>query len=120
MKPKAVLINTARGEIIDQQALVRALKEGWIAAAGLDVLESEPPAGDDPISSLENVVLTPHIASYSDLFRDGFWSHSVRTLLAMSKTGMPIWVVNPDVIPWWHGADGNDRRSGDFAMGDRG
>ena len=49
MKPTAVLINTARGEIVDQRALVRALTEGWIAAAGLDVLDPEPPPADDPI-----------------------------------------------------------------------
>jgi D-3-phosphoglycerate dehydrogenase len=98
MKPKAVLINTARGELVDQQALVRALSEKWIAAAGLDVLDPEPPARDDPILTLENVVLTPHIAGYSDLFREGFWKHSVETLLAMSKTGAPIWIVNPAVL----------------------
>jgi D-3-phosphoglycerate dehydrogenase len=101
MKNTAVLINTARGEIIDQRALVRALTEHWIAAAGLDVLDPEPPAADEEILGLENVVLTPHIASYSDVFHDGFWRHSVETLVAMSKTGMPRWVVNPEVIPWW-------------------
>jgi D-3-phosphoglycerate dehydrogenase / 2-oxoglutarate reductase len=102
MKPTTVLINTARGEIVDQRALVRALTEGWIAAAGLDVLDPEPPAPDDPILSLENVVLTPHIASYSDVFREGFWRHSVETLVAMAQQGMPRWVVNPAVVPWWH------------------
>ncbi len=101
MKPKAVLINTARGEIIDQQALVRALSERKIGGAGLDVLDPEPPAPDDPILSLDNVVLTPHIAGYSDLFREAFWRQSVETLSAMARTGMPIWIVNPEVIPWW-------------------
>jgi D-3-phosphoglycerate dehydrogenase / 2-oxoglutarate reductase len=101
MKKTAVLINTARGEIVDQRALVRALTEGWIAAAGLDVLDPEPPAPDDPILGLENVVLTPHIASYSDVFREGFWKHSVETLVEMSSKGLPIWIVNPEVIPWW-------------------
>jgi D-3-phosphoglycerate dehydrogenase len=104
MRPQAVLINTARGGIIDQQALVRALSEGWIAAAGLDVLETEPPARDDPILRLDNVVLTPHIASYSDLFHDNFWNHSVETLVALSQDGLPIWVVNSGVTPWWQSA----------------
>ncbi len=101
MKPKAVLVNTARGEIIDQRALVRALSERTIAGAGLDVLDPEPPAADDPIFSLENVVITPHIAGYSDLFREGFWRHSVETLVAIARTGMPIWIVNPEVTPRW-------------------
>lgn len=56
LRPRAVLINTARGGLIDQQALVRALLEKWFAAAGLDVLESEPPAPDDPVLKLENVM----------------------------------------------------------------
>ncbi len=99
MKDRAVLINTARGEILDQRALVRALSEGWIAVAGLDVFEAEPPARDDPILDLDNVVLTPHIAGYSDIFHERFWGHSLETLLALSRGGRPIWVVNPEVIP---------------------
>jgi D-3-phosphoglycerate dehydrogenase len=93
------LINTARGPLVDQQALVRALSEGWIAAAGLDVLETEPPDPADPILRLGNVVLTAHIAGYSDVFHDSFWSHSVKTLIAVAENGMPIWVVNPEVKP---------------------
>jgi D-3-phosphoglycerate dehydrogenase len=97
MKQRAVLINTSRGAVIDQRALCRALAEGWIAAAGLDVLEAEPPARDDPILALDNVVLTPHIAGYSDQFHELFWRHSVETLLEFAATGRPIWVVNPEV-----------------------
>jgi D-3-phosphoglycerate dehydrogenase len=96
MKPTAVLINTARGPIVDQEALVRALAEGWIAAGGLDVVDPEPPDPNDPLLRLDNVVLTPHIASYSDIFRDSFWSHSVQTLIAVASNGQPIWVVNPE------------------------
>ena len=101
MRPRAVLINTARGPLIDQAALVRALSEGWIAAAGLDVLETEPPPPDDPLLRLDNVVLTPHIAGYSDLFYENFWNQSIETLIAMAQTGRPIWVVNSEVILWW-------------------
>ncbi len=63
MKPTALLINTSRGRVIDQKALVKAVKEGWIAGAGLDVYEEEPIPLDDPLLKLENVVLTPHIGS---------------------------------------------------------
>ena len=95
MKPQAILIDTARGPIVDKAALVRALREGWIAAAGLDVLESEPIAADHPLLKLDNVVLTPHIASYSDRFFEAFWSHSVRTLVEMAQGRPPLSCVNP-------------------------
>lgn len=63
MKPTAVLINTSRGPIIDTNALVKALEEGWIAGAALDVFEEEPLPKDHPLTKLDNVVLTPHIGA---------------------------------------------------------
>lgn len=63
MKATAILINTSRGRVLDQKALIKALKEGWIAGAALDVYEEEPIPLDDPLLRLENVVLTPHMGS---------------------------------------------------------
>ena len=66
MKPTAFLINTSRGAVVDQAALVRALEAGWIAGAGLDVYDGEPPPADSPLFKLSNVVVTPHMASHTD------------------------------------------------------
>ena len=63
MKPTAVLINTCRGPVVDEAALTRALRAGVIKAAGLDVTETEPTPTDNPLLDLDNVVITPHLAS---------------------------------------------------------
>lgn len=102
MKPRAVLINTARGPVIDENALVRALREGWIAAAGLDVLEQEPPDPSHPLLHFDNVVLTPHIAGYSDQHLDKSWQLSVETALGFAQGKLPRSYVNPQVKPRWN------------------
>jgi D-3-phosphoglycerate dehydrogenase len=66
MKPTAYFINTARGSVVDEAALIKALQKKWIAGAGLDVFEKEPIDSDNPLLKMDNVVVTPHCASYSD------------------------------------------------------
>jgi D-3-phosphoglycerate dehydrogenase len=101
MKASAVLINTSRGRVIDEGALVRALQEHRIAGAGLDVLEQEPPEPNNPLFQLDNVVITPHIAGYSDEFPDNSWRLSVETALGFAEGKMPRSYVNPQVKPRW-------------------
>ena len=71
MKPTAILVNTARGAIVNADALAKACKEGWIAGAGIDVFEKEPPEADFVLQGIPNVILTPHLAWYSE---DAGWS----------------------------------------------
>jgi D-3-phosphoglycerate dehydrogenase / 2-oxoglutarate reductase len=99
MKSTAVLINTSRGPVVDERALLRALSEGWIAAAGLDVLEDEPPTPDHPFFQLENVVLTPHTAGYATGGTELRWRLSIETLVALAGRRWPPSYVNPDVQP---------------------
>jgi len=71
MKPTAILVNTARGAIVNAEALARACREGWIAGAGIDVFEKEPPEQSFVLRGIPNIVLTPHLAWYSE---DAGWS----------------------------------------------
>lgn len=101
MKDSAFVINTARGQIIDEAALVKALQEGWIAGAGFDVFEEEPTPPDNPLLSMDNVVSTPHIAGYSDQTHHNFWSLSVETVVDLASGRLPQSCVNGEVTPKW-------------------
>ena len=101
MKPSALLINTARGPVVQESVLVRALREGWIAGAGLDVFEEEPTPVDNPLLKMDNVVVTPHSAGHSDLTSEKQWRLSVETAVAFSKGHWPRSYVNPAVAPRW-------------------
>jgi phosphoglycerate dehydrogenase-like enzyme len=94
MKKTACLINTSRAAIVDRGALVRALREGWIAGAGLDVFDEEPPAPDDPLRTLPNVLATPHLGYVSwDNYRT-YYGEAVEDIRAFLD-GSPIRVITP-------------------------
>ena len=94
MKPRAMLVNAARGGVIDDTALIAALKGGKIGGAGLDVFENEP-ALNQEFLSLKNVVLTPHIASSSETTRYNMAMLAARNLVAALTTGSPPNLLNP-------------------------
>jgi D-3-phosphoglycerate dehydrogenase len=98
MKPSAIFINTGRGPTVNEEALIKALQEGWIAHAALDVLETEPPSHNNPLLRMENVTLTAHVASASARF-DEARKRRVGTELSLVLSGMwPVSCVNPSVL----------------------
>jgi len=106
MKPEALFVSTGRGPTVDEPALIKALQEGWIAAAGLDVLEQEPPDASNLLLRMDNVLLTPHVASASArmdperrrrvgqeiaLVLNGRWPRSCVNPSVLAKTGLLRW-----------------------------
>jgi glyoxylate reductase len=98
MKPSAIFINTARGAVVDEQALVQALRERWIHGAGIDVWEKEPTNIDNPLLELENTVVCPHTASATIESRTKMAELAARNLVCVLKGQMPLSLVNPDVL----------------------
>ena len=98
MKPTAYFVNTGRGGVVAEADLIAALQGGQLAGAGLDVFASEPMAPDHPFLSMDNVVLTPHTASYADE-TFGKRDHDVGlTALSLLRGEIPRWVANPAVL----------------------
>jgi D-3-phosphoglycerate dehydrogenase len=105
MKPTAFVVNTARGELIDQDALFRALSEGWIAGAGIDVFVPEHLPEDHPLLSLPNLVATPHVAFYSEESVVKLERLAAENVAAVLSGQRPASVVNPTILDlsrWSH------------------
>jgi D-3-phosphoglycerate dehydrogenase len=112
MKPTALFINNGRGPTVDEKALIKALEQGWIAGAGLDVLEQEPPEPENPLLHMENVILTPHIASASQRMAPET-RRRVGQEISLVLTGRwPKSCVNPAVL-----ADAGLKRWQPYSMG---
>jgi len=96
MKPSSYLVNTARGELVDEDALLRALQEGWIAGAAMDAFKEEP-ATASPLVKLENFIATPHLGAttYESIIRMG--TLAVENTLRVLRGERPAYVVNPKV-----------------------
>ena len=97
MKPSAYLVNTARGQMVDQQALYTALTEGLIAGAGLDVMDPEPPNPDDPLLKLDNLIATGHSAQLSEDAEAEMWRRPLEEVASVLKGEWPRAWLNPEV-----------------------
>ncbi|MEE6135257.1 D-2-hydroxyacid dehydrogenase family protein [Mycobacterium sp. 050128] len=97
MRPHAYLINTSRGPIVDEAALISSLQTGRIAGAGLDVFDVEPPAPDHPLRGLPNVTLSPHLGYVTREMLSAFYSDSIEAVVAWLD-GAPIRIVNPEAL----------------------
>lgn len=98
MKPTGILINVARGPIVEQGALVDALKNKTIRAAATDVFEQEPPDPDNPLFALENVIVAPHALGWTDESAMGMGSNVIESILAVREGRVPVALANPEVI----------------------
>jgi phosphoglycerate dehydrogenase-like enzyme len=98
MKRNAYFVNVARGEIVEQAALIRGLREGWIAGAGLDVFEHEPLPASDPLLEFENVILTPHWLPSTRQAGRSTMKSVMEGILRVAMGCIPEYVVNTEVL----------------------
>jgi D-3-phosphoglycerate dehydrogenase len=98
MKPSAYLVNTSRGALVDEAALSRAIAEGWIAGAALDVLTAEPPTSGNPLLALDGVLVTPHMAFYSEEAVADLETRAAGNVAAVLSGRLPEAIANPAVL----------------------
>ncbi len=99
MNRGSYLINASRGGVVDEAALIKVLQEGHLAGAGLDVFDPEPPLVDNPLLKMKNVVVTPHIASYTDAGMAAMQAGTVENIANVLKGERPRWIANPEAWP---------------------
>jgi len=109
MKPEAILVNAARGPVVDTDALVAALRDGTIGGAALDVTDPEPLSADHPLLALPNALVVPHMASATVATRDRMAVLAAENLLAALRGERPAGIVNPEVLADKPTEPGNDR-----------
>ena len=97
MKETAFLINTSRGPVVDEEALIKALQEGWIRGAAIDVFEKEPTPADNPLLKMDNVIVTPHAVGSTGEVWSGKWDENVAQILALVEGKKPESLVNKDI-----------------------
>jgi len=97
MKPGMILINASRGAVVDEDALIEALRDGHLGGAGLDVYDPEPPTAENPLFQFEQAVLTPHVASYTDEGRRRMSLTVVEDMLRVLRGERPQYLANPKV-----------------------
>jgi D-3-phosphoglycerate dehydrogenase len=98
MKPDALLVNTARGPLVDTDALAEALDAGEIGGAALDVMPVEPPGTDHPLLGRDNVILTPHTGFYSIEALEELQTKTARGVVDVLQGNKPVYPINPEVL----------------------
>lgn len=102
MRADSVVVNCARAGVVDEQALIRALKRGQVRSAALDVLHNHPLLPNDELLALETVNFTPHMGGYLSDYPDAHFVGPVEAIIDISKMRMPAWIANEGVTPKWH------------------
>jgi len=103
MKPTAYLVNTSRGDVVDERELARALREGKIAGAALDVFEEEPLPLASPLRAVDpsRLILTPHAIGNSLAARDGGYRMAIESIRSILRAEPPATLLNPEAVPRW-------------------